>query len=807
MPTEIQKLAASPWADLKLACVFRPRDPETSEPLELYITDAARLFTLPTDDPPNVAHLQVSVKGFSTLRSLSESGSFNGPTKFNRGSLFVDNTDGSLSAWLEYEWNDAEVEIRIGSSERADGSTFLYADFEPVFIGKARDIRPVGDGTFEITLGGTSISLDEGLTDERYRGFGGGVQVLAQTGGADASAVDDASFDVTGAGSLEFFGRLLLPPASGVGGLFRKTSINPNYVLLVDLDRRFGFKTASSVLWADSYLIPLDEPVALAATVSATGEVKLYAGRDARDYVEVGSGTLAPMAAVSGDFRLATYNSVPSDVEFWEIRVWEVERTYDELLASVDSPIVDPANTTGLVVCYKFPERTGTTTASEIAANPDISLTAPEWIASDEGDDPEQFTGGGALGLQKGDGWGLAFNVPLTCVDSPEVRYQWARAESVDLRRLRVAGAPMVPAEILEDPDGGAFSFSGGTVTIDPSYGISAHRLIPRQDDPLRSGQRVTITGTPSDDGDAEVLSVSADGLELVLDMTFAGASATGATIASHADDVQFTTELQKSIVQINSHPEGELTADVVVRLPADLTVSDLFHEILAVHPDTTDLEFDPIIGAFSPAGSDPPTFRKILDLAASSAFAYWHEKRDGSGYVLGTWRPPVGDPEITICESSISAISEIARAIPYRRISVGYARMHLKQDPSSLAGSLSAGERKRYGEEFAIEPFSDPRIRRQFPLSVDREMTPTLLLYRADALRWLEYGKALLMQPRRWVRIIVESALPLTVDLGSLALVYHSDPSMRMQTGRLVRIYSISEESAQGGITIEAFY
>lgn len=806
MPTEVQKLASSPWAELNLAVTFRPRDPETSEEIPLYVTDAARLFTLPTDDPPNVGHLSVSVKGFSTTRSLSESGTFDGPTKFSRGSIFIDNADGRLSAWLEYDWNDAAVEIRVGSSKRADGAPFPYADFEPVFVGKARDILPTGEGTFEITLGGLSIRLDEAIVDERYRGFGGGLLVAAKSGSALASAVDSSSFDLDGAGTLEFFGRLIDAPASGTSAFYRRTASPTNYALVVDSDRRFGVQVESSVLWAPTYTIPLGEPVSLGATISEDGEAKLYAGRDARDYVEVGSGTLIPFAQHSGNFRLAVFGN-PSDIEFWEIRVWSVERTYDELLANVDSTIIDPPATASLIVCYKFPERTGSTSSSEISANPDLTLTDTEWVASDEGDDPEQFAGSGALGLQKGDGWGYAGNVPLACIDTPEVRYQWARSESLDLLRLRVSGAPMVPEEVLEDPDGGAFAFSGSTITIDPGYGISAHRLVPRQDSPARQGQRVTLAGTTADDGDAEVLSVSEDGLEIVLDVTLSGASAAGATISSHADDVQYSRELQKSVVALNSHPEGELTADVVVRLPQTMTVSELFAEVLGEAPDVSALEWDPVIGAFSPAGSSPPTYRDLLNSAAVSAFAYWYEKQDGTGFSLGTWRAPSGDPAITIYERAVESISEIARALPYRRIEVGYARIYRVQDPDGLAGSVPAGARKRYGEEFAIEPFSDPRIRERFPLSVDRPMTPTLLLRRADALQWLALAKPLLMSPRRWVRIVLSSALPATVDLGSLALVYHSEPSMRMSEGRLVVIYSITASTTDATSTIEAYY
>lgn len=813
----IAQLLADPTAPVYVAADLRPRDPVTRQIRRKLITNAARLHTEPDDDPPSAIHRSLLVQGWSTQRRLTASGQFLGSSAFNVGTLLVLNDMGQTTDWLDLDWSNAEVILKIGGITLPDGSPYPYSLFYPYFTGIVDSIDPESqsDAALTLTIVGRRKLLDQQAVEELYSGLGGGVLVPASQppnpyGNATGTM---PSINVTGTGfAVEWFGRISALAIVGYD-LIRVTNGANSYGITIDSPNGISASTlGGGVGYYD--VQPGDNVHAIVSVHPDNQTADVYVGVNGAPVELMGTlSLLAPITDLAGAINIGSrFSGFGADASTWEARIWRTYQDVDAISSREEGPLTTVTGLPDLVECWKFEDGVLPTARGQLGvANLTLSGTA-SFVPSYEGDDPVVFPGGPS-GKTKPDGWGRARSVALTNVDSQRHAYQWKRASSgpsPDLSRVYVGGAPLAPDETISSTASGQIVFSASAKTITLSAPLTGRRLIAGQTDPARTGQRVAVTGSASNNSTFTVApsGISADGLTITVLETPANESApSGTVIRTLAADAGYTYDLAHSVILTPSSLTGDATADVTLWLSQGGTarVSEVMAQILGAPVDTSALLWDPEINYWLAPGSSTK-FSEILDKLAFSAAAWWIETRDGTGYRLGTYQLPNGTPQAVIGASKISSIKNVQTITPYYRFRVAYDPTW--QTVSTLSGSVSQSQRDLLQNPWRFYPRTAPAsFRKQWPLSQERtDPFQTYLTNRDDAKTWADLAQPLYMAKRRWLDLDVEGLSLLSIDLNDCVWVSHPDPRYQIVDGALCRILAMEEQTSSDIVSMEVF-
>lgn len=804
-------LSVDQSAEVELLVRIHPRDPETGGTVPVLLTTAkGGLQSAPTDSPPNEQFLERLLRGWTLELRLSQPGQLlEGAGATSYGTLLVDDSRQEFARWPDLEWNAAEIEIMVGGRVGADGRRFPVRDFEPLLSGLVDTFRRgPDDSTWEISLRGQKHSADLPFVLDTYRGFGGALRVADDVSWIEAA--DDTPILTGGARTIEWIG--VVPTLHGV--LWEQDG---RFNLSIETDGRLRMQLLAGMTVLDTVesaagtvVVDPHRPrfVALVIGDGATPEVRIHYGTGPDDWAEVASGTLSGAINETGTAALRLGTDAGGTI-LWEARISDAEFTGDELANRIFAPVFDLAEAS-LVEAWQFDDAVGDSvlggkSALDLAFEGEKNLT---WLASLDGDDPVGF-GGGPIGQSRPDGWGTAFGVPLSLVDTPRGGYQAGIPSSTeDVLRLYVDGAPLVPDETITaagseisfaDPDVESFTLSGD---------LSAHRLIAHQNTPERLGQNITITGSTSNDGEVEVLAVSADGKIVTTGGGFhAETSVAGTEIRTSAADRQYTYDIARSAVFTPTAVQGQLTAHWRFRSGAsgDGLYSEALAYTLGAAVDSSALLWDPPV-AFPVLVGEAASRRETAARLALSACAWLLERPDGT-FATGTLVPAVAaEAAGRLGPGNTTDITLAAETDPFRRITVGWGRTWQTIDRAAMAGSLTTTDRERHAVPWRYEPRdATAATLREFPLAqVKAEAFETYLVTRADALRWLDYAAALYLQPRRWYAVEASGLGALLRLPGSVYYLEHPDHTLKLPAGTLGRVMSGGIESSSQAVTVE---
>lgn len=805
MNTPFENLAKLPFSDVRIAFVFHPEDPATESARDLYFSNSASFSTTPTELPAGVVFRDCLLPGWNLRRSVGERGTLLSGTQIDVAAVKIHDPEGEWTDLVDLHWNDRPFEVYAGGLIKADGGRFSFADWEQIASGYTLDAQIVGDNAIEVTMAARRSTIDDLVSEDVYRGFGGAAYIPAgkKTGMADNAAFSSQNL------SIEFFGRLLSVPAVG-GSFIRRAS---DYGLNVNSSGQATVRYNSTSTWTTTgYTIPLLTPIHIALTLVGSGPATLYGGAIG-SIEQVASTTLGgALGTTGGDLRSGVLiNGVDgAEIEVWEIRIWNTIRTEEEIKDLGRSPLPTPLDQTGLVECWKYGQVVDSTVAGEKALSLLTFLDGEvTWIGVKDGDDPDQFTGS-PIGRRKPRIFGKVSNVELINTSTPHRQHQIAGHALTDVLRIYAGGLPMFPDETIESTE------TGDIVFFDEKYvqltaPLSAHRFVPGQGSPAIAGMRFEVTGSSSNDGEYEVGvdGISADGLLITTTGTsaFVDESAHGGTtLRTLVGDRQYTFDLETATIEFVDVPTSQITADVIGWTNAgSATASEVATELLGETVNTDALTWDPQIGIYCKGDEKK---KEILDAVAASAFAYWIETRTGA-YTMGNYRLAATTDTIRawIDEARMTRFAPMRTIQPYKSIKVGYDRVWVKQD--SVQGGVTQARRQRLVNDYryTTPKLASEAVRLKYPRGADRDAFLTLLLTREDADHFAALASPLYCEERRWTDLAIAGSELLAVDLMNTIYVVHANPHYRLTSGALAVVLSVKEDSGFGVVECEVLF
>ncbi len=840
--------------DAWLAVVFHPKSRETGAARTLLFTDARALYTGPGESPPNARFITRLMPTWKLKRAVAASGNLTGPSSIETASFDLENSDGSLTFLKGLVWADQPFEVYLGSPRGPAGDVVAFSDYLRLFSGVT--VQCTGTTQISISAIGRKSSLDNPLVQNYYHGYGMGVLVPAD---GTSRLIGTASEDhnVAGALAIEWIGVLLgTHTGTGFAPLFQVSNF---YGLILSAAGALGFVTGASETDTSSirfsaYTPPTGVPIYLAGVVAPDGvSVTLYAAVWATNRttgVAVGAagfalgaltvvGTLTMPVAVSktdpdhGIPLVGRAGTSSVGLHVWEIRLRAAAPDYDTLLASSDRPLpAGGAGVTGILDAWRFGEDEGTTALSELR-RVDLTLQgAASWKPSLDGDDPAVFSGG-PLGQTKPTCWGPVFHFPLVLLDTQTRTYGWRSPEintglatSTDIwGRLRANGVPLVPDETIALGAAGSISFGfddphvislSGT-DANTSLPMTAKRLVPGQLDPDRTGQRISVTGTSSNNGTFTIAkdgaggqpAISPDGRDIRVEEVLISETLLAPTpvvIRTLAADRQYTYDLPNSTASLLvSTQAGAFGIDATGGPAGAYTASALFGVVSDSTVDTSGLLWNPnlAVGHLLNAST---TRKAVLDSIALSAMAWWVEDETGS-FRLITIRPPVGSPSRRF-RPEIIAIRNLSSTDPFSRITVGYGKNYLVVDKSNIPGSVPANLRSRLSTDYQLLPRSaGSATMKNFPQAKPRtEPFQTYLLDDpAAASTWLDYAAPLFLEERSWWEVTLAGAwIAAAVRAGDEHEFVYEPPTGTFENGASARIMSVSVDKGSNQTVLE---
>lgn len=827
--------------------VAKPRDPANGDAeVSVGLADG-EFWTNPSDGLPSFPFRAVFADGSGLRISeyLIRAGAIaTGSSEIGRGTLTLESPTAAQDDWRDLDWNGAEITFYVGARYRADGQLMVFSEFDS-FVGEIERMDTAGDRAWELSFADPRLALEEPATVKFYRGFGGGLYfpghlvATADRYGVQYSGASGITLEAPF--TLESIGRVRDLDAAALEA-FTALAVHPAVLqVLFDGTLRAKLVTVShgSITITTTHQVAEGEPYYLGLVVAADGvTVKLYAGTDADDVLEVWEETLPSAFASSSitQVNVGAANGNCPALEVWENRFWNTVKTQEELETLGDGPVTDATDRADLVESWRFSE------GEEIGTGPAIVLGEkgvfdlskvgtgdPMWVSSYEGDDPDQFPGSPA-GQTKARSWGPAMNVKLVQIDSQRPAYTWHHVDdAADLdqvvARLRSGGVPMVRDHSLTSTENNQFVFDAATSTLTiaiPAFSPRDFRLfVAGQQDPARLGQRVVISNTASNNGTRRVAvnGISADGLTVKLtDGPVVDESAlTGAKIESHPADVQYEgLEFGAAAyglpprVELDSAPDGDLTADLQVMEPGGFSFglwSEIHAEISGKTVQTAAVSFDPLLAYHLPAG-DAKTKRDVLDALARAAFGWWIENPNGTGHVLGNWLPPSGSPVASLgADGPLADVVPIRAALPVGKFEIAHSPIWHQQSGDSLNGSVSAGDRARWSEPYTVRPVVDRRIRdERFPRSREIPRIVSFVSTPSDVTSLEALARPFFFLEPQWFRLVFDSLWPMFIRPNDVLELTWDDPSMGLDA-TLVRVTGREFDTGAGTMALECFY
>ncbi len=813
-----QAALKAPNAEAITAVIMKPTDPQNDGAEVLVPIADAAFWTSDVGANRNLAFKNAVAENSGVVlnENLTKSGQLTGDSEFKAGRIVVDADAAITSLWPTLDWNGKSVEIFVGARRKADGAEMDLSEFDATFTGLIDKMRPLGDAQFEVTFADLRLEFDKDVGEKVYRGFGGGFRISGDIFAPSTLFADHTTdLDVTNELTLVWIGtfdglRVPVPSSAhtpfimnGKNGISGDPVLSVNYALMVnDLTGTLVFAggldgSNISTAITSSYLIPVGQPLVLAAVVAADGvSVTFYAGTDGDDVAEVDTGTL-PFPVTPGPLDGVSIGQTGgSDMSPWEVQVWDSAKSLEDLRELADGPVTDANDRSDLLESWRFSEGVKLGLGSEAVFGEkgvlDFAASGtPTWVSSYTGDDPDIFAGSVA-GKTRALAYGPVSNVLLARIDTQRHVYGWDTTETDDLTQLRQRGVPMVLDQSLTSVAGGdlVFNEAARTVTIvnTPTGFPNFSKFIPGQLDPARLGQRVEILGGGANVGIYRVAvdGISEDGLTMTLDdkaVTDESAPA-GTIIRSYEPDVQYELDLTKSVVTLLSQPDGDITADIVGRLPASgfARWSELFEMITGIAPDQTSVVFDPVLGFFLKPDAKM-TVNKLLDELAAASFGWWVEDGAG-GYRIGNFAPPSGTPVEVVSGSEILDVEPLNSILPFWRFNVGYQRIWHVQSGDRLATSVSAQDAQRFGEEFTFACSIDRTVLETYPMAVEHPGFKTWMAELADVDSFIALAEPMLSVGRKWHKLRFGSFWALNIQLNDvIEVTWEDDPTLELIT------------------------
>jgi hypothetical protein len=826
-------LASQPRARIVVAVDLQAADRATGELSKYRLTDAARLITLTTDDPPNEAYRAVLTTGARTSRAMTDGPTFTGPAPPNRATFSVHNGgDRPLGNWRDKRWTGQPVTVRAGGVRTATGAPYPFSEFETYFTGTIRQ-EPTGAAgqivNFEC-VGATAVDSSLPVVEESYRALGGAVRLYPPDG-----LLRKLSASIAAPLTWELLGRVDALPNTD-GALFR---FGANFELRILTDGKLSLRTTGSVFTDTDLTVTAGQELYAAATLGADLQtVNVYAGSSSLNIRQVASTTVPTVSLAPSDIRFGRVGAVDPlevfDVTVYESRLWSSVLTLEELITGADAPT--EVSAPNLVELWKFEEGTGSVAFGSLGVHDLDLFTGADFASSLEGDDPAR--GGSILGKTKPRTWGASAAVPLAWVDSQTNQAQWSITPSTDVRFLDLDGGHMLPNLAFETANDGDLSWddagpTGGAVVLLPGLGYDFRRFVPGQGDPVILGQLVDVLPNVGGGGDYSeqpyrVAAVSVDGLRVDLvdilgDPLVGLPSASflaGSTFQSAETESIFEVDYARSVVTLTRSPGGQLTIDPISEGGELLLASTAFASVAGASVDTSRQAVDPVVG-FTVAPGEDVTKGQLLDALAASCFGWRSENRQG-GHVLGTYQVPAGPAVAALIGSkplelegrstslpavvgTVVNISEQSSVPPYWQVRVGYDKTW--QTLERPVGVLSDVDRQRRTTTWREVRRTFPAVRSVPGTDAMAEPLPTFIVGRDEAVAVTDQVAApILSSERRWLELEVVGLPALFLELGDEVLVEHPDPDFGLADPVFAVVWSIDEDTASNVTTVGVY-
>lgn len=791
-------LFTSSTAERRHVVILQPYHLQNEQTDSLYVTDAERLFTLPTDTPANQSFMARMIGGFVIERAISSSGSLGGETSLEPGEIQLANGDGKLDSWLaDYAWAGRSVEVRIGALRDVDGASLPWSSWQTLFIGQIESVVPTSRELLTVRVRSNRYLQNSLVQSTVYGGWGSGIQFVPASSHEGRATAPVATLDLTSDISIEVICDLGLRPASE-GTIIQKGT---NFHLALNSSGNLLLRSAGAV-------VATSDPV----TVNRFYHIRVITDFDLVEFFVNGApagqttGFTQPVADTGADVVVGA----GLDITIYELRVYDQEVGTAQAVENFNTPINPASPPSGLVALWKFNDTADAATALDDIGSADLTLLpagpgAPSYVSSFKGDDPYEFasqTFGQTVPLAIGE----PLNVTPKLVSSPDLDYQYN--DSVEspssylasVFRAYDARVPLVP-DITITPSSIELNVAGYIqITGAPDSFNDFRYFVPAQAEPPRSGHSIDLNSVTY-----EIDTISADYRRA--DLVSPPASTqnfTSEPISTTSGTANYTFQNPNAAIRLTGTETRTLTMDIKGwddrgEFKASDAAGYAADEIgLLANLDTTDLVFDPDVGIYL---TEPVSRKDLLDQIMQSVFGWWLYDRTG-GLKIGNFpienETPAGTvPRFT--EAEIFEIEGVPGPVPNFKVSVGYSRNWTIQN-QQLPGSVSAESRQFAADEYRVVTREDMAILDVYPTSEELPRFDTFILNRSDAETlatrlMTHYGT------RRQFFTVLVNTPPLTVDLNEIVQVDY--PRFGLNDAYL-RVLRLEEDSARNETKME---
>lgn len=322
----------------------------------------------------------------------------------------IANPDGQLDAWASYSWAYRDLVIKVGQPG------YTYSQYGVVNTITVEDLTWKWN-EIAIHLRDYQFKLAKPIQSNLYRGtngclLGNGTTTLGSgslTCPAGSMTMETWVRPTTSTTATEVFAGWRSGTAAG-NRLFQfagGTANTPRFQVRNDAGTAFVAQPTLSIAAGQEFHI--------------AGVLDISAG-NIRCVID---GVTVATTAVTGTFNtvLSTFYVMQTDAgtalfpgTMDELRIWSSALSDATIAANKGSEIL--ATTSGLVALYRFNETSGTTAFDSTSGAHNLTITAPTWVGSLEGDSS-------LAGKCKPLAYGQVRQVEPVCVDSFNLIYQW----------------------------------------------------------------------------------------------------------------------------------------------------------------------------------------------------------------------------------------------------------------------------------------------------------------------------------------------------------------------------------------------